>query len=376
MLCKCLGVITLLVALLLGGFLSGEFARIGVIRKIVEDLVDVPRLKGAWPSTIDLASNKHWTYDKLGNLNGKVALVTGGNTGLGFHTALEIARKGATVVVGCRNDEKCSKACEKINNEIKGSTGIAIPMKVDLGAFESVASFSRAFRNRFSRLDIFVQNAGIPSGPEFKLTADGIERTMHSNHFGHAQMTKCLEELIQTTAAESEVRIVAVASGAHYAAPPGVIEWMDSLEGINSEENFNRTNSYSISKLANILHAKGMAKHLGSNVIATACHPGMVGTSIWESEVAQEILKSLNLHPWVEENIILPWFKTLREQVMWTSSQGAWTQTYLATTASKSLSGQYFHPVVRSMSPNQLAQDADFVQRFWDFTQRVVEKKC
>lgn len=281
MLCKCVATTIGVVAVLLGGLLSGEFARMGVIRFIVENVVDSPSPKGIWPATVDLAAKEHWTYDEITeeSLKGKVAIVTGGNAGLGYHTSLELARKGATVVMGCRSKAKCEAACAKINKI--SSSGSAVPMIVDVSNFDSVAAFSKAFLNQFPRLDMFVQNAGIPSGPLLKLTNDGIERTMHTNHFGHAQMTHCLKSVIKKTAAQSSVRIVAVSSSAHYDAPEHTKEWMDSLEGINSETNFNRTSYYPVSKLANILFAKGIAAHYDvPNVIATSAHPGMVETEV------------------------------------------------------------------------------------------------
>lgn len=92
--------------------------------------------------------------------------------------------------------------------------------------------------------------------------------------------------------------------------------------------------------------------------------------------MAKEIAEHLKLPSWIKENVVAPLFLQLRKQVMWTSSQGAWTQTYLAVSATASQSGDYFHPVARSLPPNKLADDKNFVHRFWVFTQKLVQDLC
>mmetsp|Transcript_15808 Transcript_15808/g.19602 ORF Transcript_15808/g.19602 Transcript_15808/m.19602 type:complete len:147 (-) Transcript_15808:351-791(-) len=103
---------------------------------------------------------------------------------------------------------------------------------------------------------------------------------------------------------------------------------------------------------------------------------GMVATGIWEGNVAQEKIESWELSPWLIDNMLLPAFRSLRDQVMWTASQGAWTQTYLATQVPKSDSGKYFHPINRQVAWHEMANDETLEKRFWDFSMQLVEGQC
>mmetsp|Transcript_7224 Transcript_7224/g.8283 ORF Transcript_7224/g.8283 Transcript_7224/m.8283 type:complete len:382 (-) Transcript_7224:323-1468(-) len=379
---KCCGIFALVIALVLGGIFSGEFSRLGLVHFAVENLASSQRPIGVWPSTVDF-SKKQWNYEAIspGELDGKIALVTGGNNGLGYYTSLHLALKGATTVVACRSPDKCKTACEKINQEVADfkSKGSAVPMIVDVSNFESVRKFSREFLKQFQILDIFVQNAGIVSGPALKLTSDGIEQTFHTNHFGHFQMTQCLKSAIEAATSKGIARIVAVSSGAHFSAPEefGVFT---TLEEINDPANFEKYTYYGMTKFANVLFAKGLASKLflknSDNVVATAAHPGMVATGIWESDVALEIVESFNFSSFTKDYIIMPAYRSLQKQIMWTSEEGAWTQTFLAAQATRKDSGKYFHPIAREVEPHKLAKDEKLIKSFWDLSIAVTEGQC
>jgi len=378
-LCACCAAV---LAVLISGFLSGAFSRLGLIHFFVEYVLCEPAFYGMSPATVDLARG-HWDYGSIrpGELKGKIALVTGGNSGLGYATAQQLALKGAITVLGCRNSKKCNLASEKINKELilAKSDGKAIPMPVDVADFESVREFSRLFKRRFSNLHIFVQNAGIVSGPEIKYTKDGIERTFHTNHFGHFQMTNCLKNLIESAMLSSSVRIVTISSTAHFSLPADFKIW-GSLEEINDPVNFRKYFYYSVTKFANILFSNGIANGMlfndTSNLIATSAHPGVVETGIWEADVSREILESFGLPDWIGEDVILPVVRQIRNQTLWTNHEGARTQTYLATQANRTETGKYYHPIARQVNAHPMTNDLDNIRAFWELSSSITAGKC
>ena len=116
-------------------------------------------IAGGW---ISLYISPRFTFSDIPDLSGKVAIVTGSNTGIGYVTARELAKKGATVVVAARSPERGLDAVARITKAIRGKgTGSAVFLPLDLGTFKSVRQFVREFRGKYSKLDILVQNAGV-----------------------------------------------------------------------------------------------------------------------------------------------------------------------------------------------------------------------
>jgi NAD(P)-dependent dehydrogenase (short-subunit alcohol dehydrogenase family) len=202
---------------------------------------------------------------------GRVAIVTGANTGIGLETARELARKGATVVIASRNEAKAEAAAQDIRRgEPAGETVVLV---LDLADLSSVKKFAGEFRGRFDRLDLLINNAGVMMPPESK-TADGFELQFGTNHLGHFALTGQLLDLLLATEGS---RIVNVSSTAH------AYGTMD-LDDPNWETRpYKEMASYGQSKVANMLFTLELQRRLqraGSPILAVACHPGWTSTDL------------------------------------------------------------------------------------------------
>ena len=215
--------------------------------------------------------SKKWTTANIPDLTGNVALVTGANSGIGFETALELAKKGAAVVMACRNLEKANTAAEQIRQANPPGT-IAV-MELDLGNLDSVKAFAAAFQAKFDRLDLLINNAGIMV-PPYGTTAQGFETQIGVNHLGHFALTGLLLDALLRT---PKSRVVTVSSGAHRFGQ------MD-FDDLHWEQKAYKPNpAYGQSKLANLLFTYELQRKLaatGRETIAVAAHPGWTETNL------------------------------------------------------------------------------------------------
>merc|ERR1712045_789739 len=202
-------------------------------------------------------------------LDGKTVVITGSNTGIGRTTALDMSRRGAKVVMLCRDMEKAEKVAAEIRDETKGDV---ICHKLDLADLASVRECAEQLGNSLEKIDILINNAGIMACPQMK-TKDGFEMQLGTNHIGHFLLTNLL--MPQLKKAAPSARIVNVSSMAH---KPGQM----NCEDLHYENTpYNRFTAYSQSKLANILFTKELArKGEGSGVTAYALHPGVIATDL------------------------------------------------------------------------------------------------
>jgi NAD(P)-dependent dehydrogenase (short-subunit alcohol dehydrogenase family) len=202
-------------------------------------------------------------------MQGKVVVVTGANTGIGKETARGLAERGATVVLACRDLAKAEDARADIA-KTTGRTDVAV-MALDLGDLAQIKSFARDFRERFGRLDVLVNNAGLTVRKR-GTTRDGLESTFGVNHVGPALLTLELVDLLKKSAPS---RVVMVSSGLHYR---GKMAW-DDLQ--YERRSFDGLAAYNQSKLANVLFTKALARRLaGTGVTVNALHPGVVATEL------------------------------------------------------------------------------------------------
>jgi NAD(P)-dependent dehydrogenase (short-subunit alcohol dehydrogenase family) len=206
----------------------------------------------------------------LSALSGKVALVTGANSGIGFEAARALARAGALVVLACRDLDKANGASARILVDAPGAE--LEPLALDLSRLSSVREAAEHFRTRHDRLDVLCNNAGVMAIPR-QLSADGFEMQFAVNHLGHFALTGLLlAPLLRAAAA----RVVTVSSSAHRI---GRIRF-DDLDGA---QHYQKWVAYGQSKLANLLFAYELQRRFsaqGTHAISVACHPGYAATNL------------------------------------------------------------------------------------------------
>jgi NAD(P)-dependent dehydrogenase (short-subunit alcohol dehydrogenase family) len=208
------------------------------------------------------------------DLSGHTYIVTGGNSGIGLVTVQQLAKQGATVVLACRRPAEGEKVAQEVRTH--GVSGQIVVMALDLSSLESVRDFARDFLAAFSQLNGLVNNAGVMNTP-YGRTVDGFEMQFGVNHLGHYLLTELLLDRIRHTAPS---RIVCVSSAYHDKAfgREGRIDF-DDLHF--ERRRYDGWEAYAQSKLANVLHARALARRLeGSGVTAVSLHPGWVRTDM------------------------------------------------------------------------------------------------
>jgi len=204
-----------------------------------------------------------WKPTDLPDLTGRTAVVTGANSGIGVHTARELAAHGATVVLACRNVESGRAAAAAMT----GSTRVEA---LDLASQSSVRDFAERWEGP---LDLLVNNAGVMTPPQYRRTDDGFELQYGTNHLGHFALTGLLLPALLDAPAP---RVVTVSSIAHHGGRPAVL-------GGNPESAYRPQQAYSNSKLANLLFARELQKRASaaaSRLTSTAAHPGISATEL------------------------------------------------------------------------------------------------
>jgi len=213
---------------------------------------------------------KKWTVDQISQQEGRIAVVTGANSGLGFFTTRALALKGAKVIMACRNLEKGERARQLIINE-----GVAVEPEVwqlNLASLESVKQFALKFATAGTRLDLLINNAGLMAIP-YNRTEDGFEMQFGVNHLGHFALTARLWPKLSKTKGS---RVVQVSSLAHHI---GEIRFED----IHWEQGYKKWGAYGMSKLANLLFVHELTNRLtetGGKVTVAAAHPGYADTEL------------------------------------------------------------------------------------------------
>lgn len=205
-----------------------------------------------------------WTAGDMGDQSGKVAVVTGANSGIGYHTSLELARAGARVVLACRDALRGQDAIARIKTEVpKGDVELAI---LDLADLDSIHRFAQQLSKRLSGIDLLINNAGVMAVPKRRTTVQGFELQLGTNHLGHFALTGLL---LPWLVARPGARIVTVSSINH---KRGKIDF-DDLQG---ERQYSPWGAYNQSKLANLLFAFELDRRLGAKGLKQLC-PGTVG---------------------------------------------------------------------------------------------------
>ena len=256
---------------------------------------------------------------------GRTFLVTGGNTGIGLSTAVELARRGGRVYIGCRSAAAGEAAVAAITSAAGSRQVWLLPL--DLASLASVRSCADAFLALGEPLHVLVNNAGL--GGHRGLTSDGFEVHFGVNHLGHYALTLLL--LDRLTASGPDARIVNVSSAAHYGAP-GID--FDALR--RRTASFTGQREYAVSKLCNVLFTQELTRRMaGSGVSAHALHPGVVASDIWRRV----------------PRLVRP----LITARMLTTQQGAVTSLYCATSPAVAADGGRYYDTCAAREPNPVA---------------------
>lgn len=298
-----------------------------------------------------------WTQEDIPDLTGKVVVITGANSGLGLESTKALTAKGATVVMACRNLTKAEKAQREVLREVPNAKLDVIAL--DSASLDSVKAFAEAFKAKYDRLDILLNNAGVMAIPRTE-TADGFEMQLGVNHLGHFALTGLLIDVITDTPGS---RIHNTSSSAAFG---GRINFDDLM----SQKSYSRWGAYGQSKLANIFFSNELNRRLkaaGHDTISNSSHPGAVMTNLQ----ANSMEKSGN--PLFERILIPVAFYFIGQPV----EMGVLPQLH-ASTAHSAKGGVFYGPKKMRVKgypaeqhSNNAVNDAAALKRFWELSEEL-----
>ena len=277
-------------------------------------------------------------------MDGKICLVTGATSGIGFFTAREIARMGASVVIVGRDLSRCIAAAQRIKDE-SGNNGVEY-LLADLSSQAQVRTIAAQFCTQHDHLDVLINNAGAPFLFRQE-SVDGIEMTFALNHLAYFLLTLLL---IKSLKASPNARVLNVSSGSH------VNERID-FNNLQMKKFYNPVHAYGCSKLANILFTYELSRRLvNTHVTANALTPGMVATDIW---------KKVN-------RFLTPFLFPLIRHYGQTPLEGAQTSIYLATSPEvEGITGKYF-AYKHQVRSDPITHDIGLAKRLWQVSLEMV----
>lgn len=207
---------------------------------------------------------------KYSSQQGKVAIITGANSGIGFETALQLAKRSMIVILACRRLDAAERAKVDILKSCK--TAQVKPMQIDLNSLDEVRKFAQNFQNQFDRLDLLINNAGIMMSP-YKETEDGFENQLATNFIGHFALTGLLMHLLLNTL---DSRVVTLSSLSYKWAPI-------NFDDLHFKKGYNKMKAYGQSKRACLVFAYELNRRLSASAkstISLAAHPGLSKTNL------------------------------------------------------------------------------------------------
>ena len=301
---------------------------------------------------------ENWSIADIPDHTGKLALVTGATGGLGFETALELARAGAEVILAARNSAKGAEALRRIQASApRAKVRFA---QVDLASLESVAAFAGRLLAEGRAIDILINNAAVMALPKRQTTQNGFEMQLGTNYLSHFALTGRILPLIQ---ASSSPRVVQVSSGAHRMGKNKI-----DFDDLQSERNYSPWNAYCQSKLAMLMFALELQRRSdanGWNLRSNAAHPGYARTDLIVNGPGENSLQSRL-------------GKAIGRFLSQSAADGALPQLYAATDPEAQPAGYYgprdrFEmrgPVVNAVI-GRAAQDKAAAQRLWEVSEQL-----
>jgi len=290
--------------------------------------------------------------DNPKRLDDKVIVITGCNTGIGKVTAHELSKRGARIIMLCRNTEKAEAAAQ----EIRKDTGNPVEvMELDLASLESVRNCATKLLDQEDQIDMLINNAGVMLCPEMR-TKEGFEMQIGTNHLGHFLLTELLLPKLKKSAASGfNARILVLSSLAHES---GVIRWDDL--NFNNKGSYSPVKAYCQSKLANVMHAAALAPRLeNTGITVYSLHPGVINTEL--TRHAEES------HP-----IAFRMFGPFYQFVIKTPFHGAQTTLYCALEDKLSVqSGKYYSDCAEKMAIRPALVEED-QEKLWTMSCELV----
>lgn len=297
-----------------------------------------------------------WTKENIPDLTGKTAIVTGGNTGIGYETVKALYEKGANVTLAARDEKKAKGAIEKIKSETKGAGTLEIGI-LNLANLAQIKTFADAFKSKHNQFDILINNAGVMIPPA-STTDDGFELQFGVNFLGHFALTGHLFPLLKNS---PNARIVTLSSGA------ATLTDSIDFENLKLEKSYNEWQSYAVSKLADILFTYELNRKLkaaGLNILSVAAHPGVTRTDL-QRHIPGEQLEGMFAE---YDEVMQPW-------------QGALPSLFAATDASVK-GGEFYGPdgekefsgyPALSKHRTPTMNDAALAEKLWKYAEDITE---
>ncbi len=296
--------------------------------------------------------NETWNAENIPSQKGRVAIITGSSSGIGYETARVLAHKQASVIIAVRNLDKGNKALAKIRQQYPDAD--LKVMELDVANLAAVKNFTENFKQNYSHLDLLINNAGVMIPPYTK-TVDGFELQFGTNHLGHFALTGQLLSLLLDTKGS---RIVNVSSGAH---AMGKIDFDDlSWE----KRSYAPWKAYGDSKLANLYFTYELDRQLKAHnleTLATASHPGWTATELQRETPFMEYLNGF-----FAQNITMGALPTLRAAIE-PGLQGA---EYFGPKGFMEMRG---YPV--KVKSNELSQDQAIAKKLWEVSEKLTGVK-
>lgn len=301
--------------------------------------------------------SRDWNASHIPECTGRTFVITGGNSGLGYETALAIARKGGRVVLACRNLDKAEASVDSLRAERGGAEVAAL--ELDLASLDSVRRFADEFREHHGTLDVLINNAGVMALP-LRRTAEGFEMQIGTNHLGHFALTGLLLDLLVASGGR---RVVTVSSTAHKAG------WL-RFDDLQWEQGYRKWLAYGQSKIANLYFTFELQRRLeaaGSPCIAVAAHPGYAATNLQHTGPRMAGSRFMER--------VMSFGNRIASQ---SAAMGALPQLYAAT-APDVVGGEYFGPngfMENKGHPTRVASaarthDIDTAHRLWEVSEEL-----
>ena len=282
------------------------------------------------------------------DLSGKTVFVTGAASGLGEETVRALASKGAAVVMAGRDQAKLEDAKKRVLEKVPEAKLSFVLF--DLGSLASIREGVAAYLEGEPALDVLINNAGVMACPEGK-TADGFETQFGTNHLGHFLLTELLTPLLRKSAEMGRgPRVVIVSSLAH---EHGKMHWDD----LHFDKSYNSVTAYNQSKLANVLHARELAKRLsGTGINVYSLHPGVINTEL-----------ARHLDSWYERATL-----AVARPFLKTPLQGAQTSIFCCVDESVAGDSGKYYSGCKEKRPAKAARNEADQQRLWELSERLV----